>query len=62
MRYHLEAFGHKEAFGFIEDNIDAEISEILTRQIHSLVLADRPKDAGIYRRIPVRISGALNTS
>ena len=56
LRYHLEAFG------FIEDNIDAEISEVLIRQIHSLVLADRPKDAGIYRRIPVRISGALNTS
>ena len=61
LRYHLEAFGHKEAFGFIEENIDAEISEVLIRQIHSLVLADRPRDAGMYRRIPVRISGALNT-
>ena len=61
LRYHLEAFGHKEAFGFIEENIDAEISEVLIRQIHSLVLADRPRDAGTYRRIPVRISGALNT-
>ncbi len=61
LRDHLEAFGHKEAFGFIEENIDAEISEVLIRQIHSLVLADRPRDAGTYRRIPVRISGALNT-
>ena len=61
LRYHLEVFGNKEAFTFIEENIEAEISEVLIRQIHSLVFADRPKDAGIYRRIPVRISGALNT-
>ena len=58
LRHHLEAFGHKEAFDFIEENIDSELSEILIRQIHSLVLADRPRDAGTYRRIPVRISGA----
>lgn len=61
LRCHLEAFGHKEAFGFIEENINAEISGRLIRQVHSLVLADRPRDAGIYRRIPVRISGAENT-
>lgn len=60
LRCHLEAFGHKEAFSFIGENIDAEISEGLIRQVHSLVLADRPKDGGVYRRIPVRISGAYN--
>ena len=61
LRCHLEAFGHKEAFGFIEENINAEISGRLIRHIHSLVLADRPRDAGTFRRIPVRISGAENT-
>lgn len=61
LRCHLEAFGHKEAFGFIEENINAEISGRLIRQVHSLVLADRPRDAGTFRRIPVRISGAENT-
>ncbi len=61
LRCHLEAFGHSEAFRFIEENINAEISGMLIRQIHSLVLADRPRDSGTYRRVPVRISGAENT-
>lgn len=60
LRCHLEAFGHKEAFSFVEENINADISEILIKHIHSLVLIDRPKDKGVYRKIPVRISGAYN--
>lgn len=30
----------------------------IIRQIHSLVLADKKDDRGVYRRIPVRIMGA----
>ena len=42
LRDHLEAAGHKEAFMFILENIESEISAAFIRQIHSLVLMDRP--------------------
>lgn len=29
--------------------------------VHTLVLMDRPKDRGVYRRIPVKIMGAYHT-
>ncbi len=57
---HLEAIGHKEAFEFVcvlvEEN--KPLTESVIKQIHSLVLSDKPQDRGIYRRIPVRILGA----
>jgi Fic family protein len=34
------------------------LSERVIKEIHSLVLIDRPEDRGVYRRIPVRIMGA----
>ena len=38
----------------------AMLTESVIKQIHSLVLADKPMDRGIYRRVPVRIIGAKN--
>lgn len=35
-------------------------SESIIKQIHTLVLMDRPEDRGIYRHIPVRIMGAYH--
>ncbi len=35
------------------------LSESVIKQIHSLVLIDRPEDKGVFRRIPVRIMGAF---
>lgn len=58
---HLEAVGHREAFTFIQENLAAELSESFIKQVHTLVLMDRPRDAGTYRKLPVRISGAVNT-
>ncbi len=40
----------------VKDNIS--LSESIIKQIHSLVLADKKDDRGVYRRIPVRIMGA----
>ena len=37
-----------------------EINEFIIKQIHSLVLNDKPMDRGVYRKIPVRIIGAFN--
>ena len=37
---------------------NAPLTENIIKQIHSLVLADKKDDRGVYRRVPVRIMGA----
>ena len=62
LKDHLEAVGHKDAFLFVE-KLARDLSPLTEhdiKQIHTLVLADRPEDRGLYRRIPVRISGAYH--
>ena len=60
IREHLEIIGHKEAFDFVLEMVKAKepMSESLIKQIHFLVLADKRKDRGVYRQIPVKILGA----
>ena len=60
LKDHLEAVGHRDAYLYIEEiaKKDIEISEFVIKNIHSLVLMNRPDDKGVYRRIPVRIMGA----
>ena len=60
LKDHLEVVGHKDAFYLVVDLVKekAEITESVIKQIHSLVLADKPMDKGVYRKIPVRIIGA----
>lgn len=60
LKDHLEAVGHKEAFEYVVELVksNAPLTELVIKQIHSLVLADKPQDRGVYRRIPVRILGA----
>ena len=57
LRHHLEAVGHRDAFYYIEDLIKNKIqlSEKTIREIHALVLMDKPSDRGIYRSVPVRV-------
>lgn len=61
LKDHMEAIGHRDAFLFVLDIASKEIplSESVIKQIHSLVLIDRPEDKGVFRRIPVRIMGAF---
>ena len=63
LKDHLEAVGHKDAFLYVLELVKNKVplSETIIKQIHTLVLMDRPKDRGIYRRIPVRIMGAYHT-
>lgn len=63
LKDHLEATGHRDAFCFLEDFVKSgePVSEAFVRQLHSLVLADKPMDKGVYRRIPVVITGAVHT-
>ena len=60
LKDHMEAVGHKDAFYYVADLVKgkAKLTESVIKQIHSLVLADKPMDRGVYRRIPVRIMGA----
>lgn len=63
LKDHLEAIGHRDAFRFMADLVKDNIplSESIIKQIHYLVLADKPDDRGKYRNVPVRIMGAENT-
>lgn len=60
LKDHLEAVGHRDAFLYVQDvaSGDLPLSETIVKNIHSLVLMNRPDDKGVYRRIPVRIMGA----
>lgn len=62
LKEHLEIIGHRDAFQYIENLVSDEVnfSEYVIKNIHSLVLMDRPEDKGRYRRIPVRIMGAFH--
>lgn len=60
LKDHLEAVGHRDAFLYVQEVAKQELplSETVIKNIHALVLMNRPDDKGVYRRIPVRIMGA----
>ena len=62
LKDHLEAVGHRDAFLYVQDLVQNHVpfSQSIIKQVHTLVLMDRPEDRGIYRRIPVRIMGAFH--
>ena len=61
LKDHLEVVGYKEAFQYVEElaKQDKDLSEFDIKSIHNLVLTDRPEDRGTFRRVNVRIAGAL---
>ena len=65
LRDHLEAIGHRDAFLYLYDIVknggDIDINENIIKTVHSLVLLDKAQDRGIYRRVPVIITGASHT-
>jgi len=62
LKEHLEAIGHRDAFEFIFSLADknAELTESVIKQIHSLVLMNDALNKGVYRGVPVTIVGALH--
>jgi len=60
LKDHLETVGHRDAFLYVQQLVSDKItiSEKVIKEIHSLVLMDRPDDKGVYHRIPIRIMGA----
>ena len=62
IKEHLEATQHRDAFNYVCELVSKKevISEAAVKEIHSIVLNDRPGDRGVYRRVPVRILGAIH--
>lgn len=63
LKDHLEVIGHKDAFEYVLQLVldKTPLSERIIKEIHSLVLVDKPQDKGVYRRVPVQIAGAKYT-
>lgn len=61
-REHLEVIGHKEAFLYVMElvNENVPMSERIIKDIHSMVLLDKPSNRGVYRNLPVTIMGSDN--
>jgi Fic family protein len=59
LKEHMELIGHRDACLFVEDLVReaAPLAEKVILDIHSLVLMDRREDRGVYRRVPVTITG-----
>ena len=59
---HLEATNHAAALNFVKEQIKRKSSDISEKdilRIHEIILSNIDKDnAGIYRRVPVRILGS----
>lgn len=61
LKDHLEVVGYKEAFEYME-NLAKEQKPLTVSNIcdiHYLVLSHRQEDRGRFRRVPVKIAGAL---
>ena len=63
LKEHMEAVGHKDAFEYIisKSKNNEPLSERTIKEIHSLVLINDAANKGMYRELPVIISGALDT-
>lgn len=59
LREHLEVIGHRDAWLLAQEivNENTPLTEQTMKQLHSLVLMHRKEDAGVYRCVPVEISG-----
>jgi Fic family protein len=60
VREHMEIIGHRDAYLFLEELVrePVPLTEKTILDLHSLVLMDRREDRGVYRRVPVMITGA----
>lgn len=61
LREHFEVINHSEAISYVQDivNRDLELSEVVVKSIHQLVLKNiDDQNAGRYRMINVGISGS----
>jgi len=62
LKEHLEATQHRDAFYYVCDLVSKKtrLTEETIKEIHSIILNDRPADRGVYRSAPVRILGSTH--
>ena len=62
LKDHLEVISHKEAYLYVESLVKEKVtlSEKMIKDIHSIVLMHKSSDKGVYRKVPVRIMGAVH--
>jgi len=62
LKEHLEVMQHRDAFYYVCDLVQKKIplSETVIKEIHSIILNDRLDERGKYRRVAVRILGAVH--
>ena len=62
IKEHLEATQHRDAFNYVCELVSKKeiLSERVIKEVHSIILNDRPSDRGVYRNAAVRILGAIN--
>ncbi|MCL2540755.1 MAG: Fic family protein [Firmicutes bacterium] len=62
IKEHLEATQHRDAFNYVCQLVSKKIplSESVIKEIHSIVLNDRLHERGAYRKVAVRIVGAMH--
>ena len=60
LKDHLDVVGHKEAFDYVSQLVKGKepLTERVIKQIHFLVLGRDIQNRGVYRNVPVYISGA----
>ncbi len=61
LKDNLEVLAHKEAFDYIISisNNPSPLTQEVIKHIHSFLLSFDKENAGVYRRIPVSIAGAV---
>ena len=62
LKDHLEVIGHKDAYEYVLRLVQnkEKLSERIIKELHTLILIDKPQDRGVYRNLPVRIMGAVH--
>jgi Fic family protein len=58
LRDHLDAIGHRDAFDYILSILEKPLTERIIKNIHSLVLMNDAQNRGVYRSVPVTVSGS----
>lgn len=62
LKDHLEAVGNRDAFAYALELSSKKpaLSEDIIKNIHALVLLDKPEYKGVYRHMPVKVLGAFH--
>jgi Fic family protein len=62
LKDHLETVGGRDAYNYMLELVAKKsvLNEELIKNIHSLVLLDKPEYKGVYRHMPVKVLGAFH--